>query len=120
VLDANTPRAEENEMTVQIPPDDDRKGEERALRDSQSLLFGLMHPSPLLMTISDLATDTNLEVNDTFCRVSGFSRAETIGKTSVELGWQTAEGWAQLQHELQTHGKVEGLEIELRNKATIR
>ena len=74
----------------------DRKLAEVMLQESKTLLFNAFNNSPLLMTISDMATGKYIDVNDSFCLVSEFSREETIGKTSIELGWLGEEDWRQL------------------------
>ncbi|MDP1823445.1 MAG: PAS domain S-box protein [Archangium sp.] len=51
-----------------------------------TLLSSAFYGSPLLLAVSDLATDRYLEVNDAFCARIGFSRDEVVGRTAVELG----------------------------------
>ncbi len=63
---------------------------EQALRDSEALLSTAFDHSPLLMSVTDLATDRYLEVNETFCRLAGFPEEEMVGRTAVELGMVTA------------------------------
>jgi PAS domain S-box-containing protein len=94
-----------------------RKHGENELRESKALLLGAFNNSPLLMTISDLATGKYLEVNDSYCRVSEFSREESIGRTSIELGWLGKEERAKMVGALQKDGKVTGLELTLHSKS---
>jgi PAS domain S-box-containing protein len=93
-----------------------RKKTEETLQESKALLANAFNNSPLLMTISDMATGMYLEVNDSFCVVSGFSREEAIGRTSIELGWISAEDRGRLANELKKHGRITSLELALRNK----
>ncbi len=90
-----------------------RKRAEAELRESKALLLKAFNNSPLLMTISDLATGRYIEVNDSFTRVSGFSRDEAIGRTSVELGWIRDDDRARMLAVLQRDGKVADLELQL-------
>jgi PAS domain S-box-containing protein len=67
-------------------------------------------------TLSDLATGKYLEVNDSFCRVSEFSREDVIGKTAIELGWISKDERMRMVQELQQTGRVNGMELALRSK----
>ena len=93
----------------------ERKLAEEMLQESKALLSNAFNSSPLLKTISDLATGKYIEVNDSFCRVSEFSREEAIGKTSIELGWLSAEDRVKLAKELE-QGTAIGLELALHSK----
>ncbi len=62
-----------------------REAQER-LRESEARFAKAFSASPLVLTISSLATGKLLEVNDTFVNVTGFTRAEAIGRTTLELG----------------------------------
>ena len=94
-----------------------RRKVEETLLESRSLLLNAFGQNPLLMSISDLSTGQYLDVNDSFCKVSGFSREEALGKTAVELGWIREEDRTRLLNEQHHHGRVDGLELGLRNKS---
>jgi PAS domain S-box-containing protein len=87
---------------------------------SKCLLSSAFNKSPQLITISDMATGKYLEVNDNFCTVSGFSREEAVGKTSVELGWISGKERERLVHELKQNGRVIGMELNFRSKNKTR
>ncbi len=95
----------------------ERKRTDEELHDSKALLVTAFNNSPLSMTISDLATGRYLEVNDTFCRLSEFSRDEAVGRTSVELGWVSADERARMLHALQSGGMRSNIELNLRSKS---
>lgn len=59
---------------------------EKRLRASEELFSKAFRASPFALSITSLETGQLLEVNETFCRVSGYSRDEAIGKTTAELG----------------------------------
>ena len=42
--------------------------------------------TPMLMSLSEVATGRYIEVNNKYCEVTGFKREELIGKTSAEIG----------------------------------
>lgn len=64
----------------------DRKLAEQKLRESEERFSKAFKASPLVLTISSLETGKLLEVNDTFVSVTGYSREEAIGRTTLELG----------------------------------
>jgi PAS domain S-box-containing protein len=94
----------------------ERKKAEAALRETQELFSTAFQNGPLLQTISDIETGRYLEINTAFTRVSGFSRDEVIGKTSVELGWISQADRDDLIRDLREHGKVVGKELRLTRK----
>lgn len=68
------------------------KEAEAALRLSEAMFSGAFHASLDYITISDLDTGRLLDVNDAFERMTGWTRAEAIGRTSMELGiWLSRE-----------------------------
>ncbi len=93
-----------------------RKKMEQQLRASEETFSRAFHSGALMMTISDLETGEYLVVNDTFTRISGFSREEAVGKTSVALGWISAPDRQRLKEEMRERGRVSGMELTLRHK----
>lgn len=93
-----------------------RKRAEEALRASEEKFATAFQRAPLMMTISSLTDGTYLEVNDTFCEVSGFSREEALGRTSVDLGWLAAEDRIELTQVLGAQGWVRNKKLSLRAK----
>ena len=69
-----------------------------------------------LMTLSKADDATFLDVNDKFCEVSGFSRAECIGRTSIDVGWLLPEERMRLIGELQTYGSIRGIDLKAQTK----
>jgi PAS domain S-box-containing protein len=72
-------------------------------------------PHPLaIATIPDF---TLLEVNDSFCRESGFTRAEAIGRNGLELNlYQNPEDRARILQILLKKGAIRHQEVEIRTK----
>ena len=91
----------------------ERKLAEDELRESEEKFAKVFHYAPVLITLSNMDDGTYLDVNETFSKVSGFSRAEAIGKTSVDLGWISPEDRKRLIEELQAHGSVRGMDLKL-------
>ncbi|MFL6214182.1 MAG: PAS domain S-box protein [Blastocatellia bacterium] len=63
-----------------------------ALRESEERFSKAFDASPLSLTITSLKTGRLMEVNDTFMRVTGYTRDEAVGRTTLELGlWANPE-----------------------------
>ncbi|MGM0453764.1 MAG: PAS domain-containing hybrid sensor histidine kinase/response regulator [Thermodesulfobacteriota bacterium] len=88
----------------------EQKKVEDALRASEIKFRHLFSLSPEPITVSDL-TGRIYEVNEKFCRLTGYSRRRVIGKTALDLGF-TPEKWQQIIHALTTEGEVAGHEID--------
>ncbi len=90
---------------------------EDAVRRSQALLSHLVATSPDVITLSDVATGRYAMVNDTFARLTGYTQAEVMGRTSTELGiWDRAEDRERLVSELREHGTVKDMPTEFVGK----
>ncbi len=59
---------------------------ERALRQSEKKFSTIFRSSPDWIAISTLEEGRFIDVNDAFLKMTGFSREEVIGHTSIELG----------------------------------
>jgi PAS domain S-box-containing protein len=56
------------------------------LRESETKFSKAFRSSPNGIAITHLETGRYIDVNDSFCRLWGFTKSEMLGKTSVELG----------------------------------
>jgi PAS domain S-box-containing protein len=74
--------------------------------------------NPQPMSVTTLADGKYLDVNESFLRMSGFSRDELIGHTSNELGifQNPADGDSQLVQPLLSVGAVRNFEMKFRTK----
>jgi PAS domain S-box-containing protein len=89
---------------------------QQALRASEAKFQSAFEHAPLLMTISVPETGQYLAVNREFCRVSGFTADEVIGRTSVELGWLSAAERERVVREFTEQGRVKSLDLVLTAK----
>ena len=91
----------------------ERKKIEDALRESEERFSKAFNSSPLSLTISSLKTGKLIEVNSTFVEVTGYSREEAIGKTTVELGlWADTKDRDAEMAQVLAQGQVRNLEYE--------
>ena len=94
----------------------EQRSQLEALRESEEKFSKIFRQTPLLITLSEIETGMLLDVNDQFLEVSEFTREEAIGKTVLDLGWNTPEQRMRLQRELQERGRVSNMELTLRSR----
>ncbi len=96
----------------------DRKQIETALRASEQKFSTAFHNSPVAISLINLQTSEFIDVNESYCRISGFDRAEIIGATPLDLQlWVdlTQRNW--LARQVQQYGVVKNVEMEFRKKS---
>jgi len=90
--------------------DTERLAAEDAVRRSEALLSHLVATSPDLITLTEMATGCYAMVNQSFERVTGWSAAEAVGRTSVELGiWAQPEDRDRVVALVRSKGQVNDL-----------
>lgn len=96
----------------------ERKRVEEALRKSEERFSKAFHSSPDIITISTLEDGRFIEVNDSFTRISGYTREELIGRRSIEVGtWIDASERARMLKILKKRGRVRNREVEFLTKS---
>ena len=95
----------------------ERKQAEQRLRETEERFAKAFASSPLALTITSLKTGRLLEVNETFTRLSGYTREEAVGRTTLELGlWaEPADREAELAV-VARHGRIRDVEYRFRMK----
>src|SRR4051794_29129091 len=74
--------------------------------------------SPTILAVSDLETGRMLEVNEAFCRITGWTREEIIGKPIPDIGfWIEPERRERGLDALRAGGTVRDLESRFRTKS---
>jgi PAS domain S-box-containing protein len=63
-----------------------RKKAQRELAESEERFSAAFHASPIWATINTLDEGRYLAVNQAFCNITGYSREEVLGRTSIEVG----------------------------------
>jgi len=95
----------------------ERKISEKQLRESEEKFHKFYDLLPDMFTILDLETGAFVEVNDGFCDLTGHSREDAIGKTSLELGiWQDTELRDDLISKLRRGAEVRNFSANHRSK----
>jgi PAS domain S-box-containing protein len=94
----------------------DRKEADIKLRESEEIFSKAFNSSPLMMALSDFETGRYFKVNDNFCRCTGFTKEDSIGKTSIEIGLLKEEDRNKLISRITQSGHLEGLELALHRK----
>jgi PAS domain S-box-containing protein len=90
---------------------------ELARERSEALLSHVIATSPDLITLTDIATGRYVMVNDAFAALSGWTREEAIGRTSLELGvWGKAETRDRFVALVREQGEVRNMAIEFRGR----
>jgi two-component system, cell cycle sensor histidine kinase and response regulator CckA len=84
---------------------------ERALRESQDKFAHAFHGSIDAVAIADFPSGAMTEVNDAYCRLFGYTREETIGRSGSELGlWAEASDRERFIEILDRKGAVSEME----------
>ena len=84
-----------------------------ALRESEERFSKAFNSSPLVLAISSLEDGRLVEVNQTFVDITGYSREEAIGKSTIELGlWKRVSDREEEMEQVRRTGKVRNVEYE--------
>jgi len=84
-----------------------RMAAESALRRSEAMLSHLFANSPDCIALTEMASGRYAMVNPAFCRLTGFSSEEVVGRTAAELGlWHDQRAADHLLKVLERDGTV--------------
>lgn len=95
-----------------------RRKTEAALRQSEEKFYKAFYGSPIMMCLATLEEGIFIDVNEAFCRGSGYTRQEMIGKTSTELNFlpnpETTRAYSKL---LLEKGRIEHYPLSFSKKS---
>ncbi len=93
----------------------DKLQAERTLRESEEKFSKAFRASPDAISVSDLSTGHFLDVNEGYEQLSGYKRAELIGRTSSEMGiWSNPGDREKILEELNRSGSVRDMQLKAR------
>ncbi|MCP4693869.1 MAG: response regulator, partial [Desulfobacterales bacterium] len=96
----------------------EREKVEADLRRSEELHRGTLEATPDAIIISRLKDGRYLQVNEAFCRYSGYSREEALGQTTADLSVLVNSGDREdIIRAVKEKGEVNGVEIQCRSKS---
>ncbi len=90
-----------------------KQSEEARIISEKKFSMAFQH-APLLMSISTIEDGRYLDVNEAFLETTGFTRAEVVGKRSVDIGFISVEDRARLVESIKSEGVVRDFELDLR------
>jgi PAS domain S-box-containing protein len=95
----------------------DRKRFENALRQSEERFRLTFHTSPDSININRLEDGLYVDINEGFTRLTGYTREEVIGRTSLGINiWQDPRDREELVRGLKQQGYYNDLEAKFRRK----
>jgi PAS domain S-box-containing protein len=95
----------------------DRKRVESELRESEDKFSQTFKSSPDAININRLDDGLYVDINEGFTRLTGYTRDEVIGKTSLELDiWHDPNDRRRLVQAIREKGHYENLEAQFRRK----
>jgi PAS domain S-box-containing protein len=96
----------------------ERKRAEAKLRESEEKFSRMFHSSPVVMSLTSLEDGRYLDVNEAFLHLLEKPREEVVGQRALDLGiWADAEQRAAVVAQLNAHGSVRNVVLQLRKKS---
>jgi PAS domain S-box-containing protein len=93
-----------------------RKQVEADLQKSEAKFELAFRLNPNVMAITRLRDGVIVDVNDAWVAVTGYSREEAIGRTTLELVWQSGDERAAVVERLRADGRLSAMPVKTRTK----
>ncbi|GAB4334853.1 MAG: hypothetical protein Kow0089_04270 [Desulfobulbaceae bacterium] len=91
---------------------------EQALRESEEKFITAFRAAPVLLSITRREDGFFLDVNDTFCEVTEYSRREVVGRKSTEVRlWADPRDRQAMLEILEREGRIHDLPVSIRTKS---
>jgi len=95
----------------------ERKRTQEELKKSEERFSKAFRQSPVALSLTSATTHRYIDVNETFERITGYSRVDVFGKSADELGlWVDPAERARMTQGLQAKGFLRDVECEHRTK----
>jgi PAS domain S-box-containing protein len=95
----------------------ERKQVDEALKKSEEKFSKAFWESPLALSLTSTKDHRYIEVNETFERITGWSRAQIVGRSVLDVGiWMDASQRIEFIKRLAMEGTVRDLEISFRTR----
>jgi len=95
-----------------------RKLAEDALRESEERFSRFFRVSPVATSLSRLSDGQLVDINDAFVSLSGYTREEVIGHSSLDLAvWANPEDRLKMLNTLQEQRRLQDFETRFRRKS---
>jgi len=89
-----------------------RKQAEEALRKSEEKFSKAFRLSPIIIVISKIEQAVLIDVNESFEKITGFTRSEAIGKSIIDLGlWGNPQDRESLLSVINENGEIKNKEV---------
>ncbi len=89
----------------------------QALRDSEEKFSKAFQANPSGIVISEMETGRYIEVNESFCTLTGYAPEELIGRTSLEMGiWKNREERHHAFQPVLTGGSMRDEEVKIQTR----
>ena len=96
----------------------DQREAEEALKHTAARFARIFNHSPIPISVNRLRDGAIIDVNEEFLRISGYTRSEVLGHTSLELGFFTKpDERSTLLARVREHGHVHGYPLQFRTRA---
>jgi PAS domain S-box-containing protein len=97
------------------------RADQEALRRSEERFSKVFHASPVATSISRVADQRLINVNEAFLLLCGYRREQVLGRTAGELGlWDDPEAYDELLGRLVERGSVRDAELGVRDSSGAR
>lgn len=90
---------------------------EESLRESNERFQSAFHDTPFPSVISTLEEGRLMDLNREAQKVLGFTRDESVGKTSIELGWLTESDRSRIIDKIHEDGHARDIELIVHAKS---
>ncbi len=94
----------------------ERKKMEEDLRQSEEKFAKAFRNAPVLFSIIEADTGRHVDINDEAVRAVGLKREDIIGRTAVDIGWMTKDGYEKLICDLRSRGRLVNRETDFHTR----